>query len=254
MAIARANQPTTITNMAMCGATAPIRVEDAVVLGNAEILGGIVLAQAIRPGLPVIYGSTSAAMDMNTMIATLGAPETLRIQRCMIDLARYYNLVCRAGGSLTDAHRPDGRAMGESCLTLENAIAHGAHFIMHACGMMSSYLGVGFEKWILDEENCRILKRAAAPMDFDTLNVEDIIVMGSRGEYLTHPETFARCRSVYRSPWKTTPPREAWTTRGATSIEQEAKDIVRERLDAYQRPAFGPALEKELRKKMGQKN
>ena len=109
MEIARANQPTTITNMAMSGATAPIRTEDAVVMGNAEILGGLVLAQAFQPGLPVIYGSTSSAVNMNSLSASLGSPETLQIQRCMIDLANYYGLACRTGGSLTDAHLPDGR-------------------------------------------------------------------------------------------------------------------------------------------------
>ena len=250
MEIARANQPTTITNMAMAGATAPIRTEDAVVMGNAEILGGLVLAQAFQPGLPVIYGSTSSAVDMTTLSAVLGSPETLQIQRCMIDLANYYGLACRTGGSLTDAHLPDGRAMSESALTLENAICHGAHVIIHACGMMSSYMAAGFEKWIMDEEVCRVVTRSVSPLDFRTVDPATIITIGSRGSYLTHPDTFRRCRSVFRSPWKKTLSHEKWLAGGGRTMAWEAKAAVRERLSSYERPDFGPGLEKDLSKRM----
>lgn len=250
MAIARANQPTTITNMAMSGSTAPIRIEDAVIMGNAEVLGGLVLAQTLRPGLPVIYGSTSAAMDMKTMISTLGSPETLQIQRCMIDLANHYGLACRTGGSLTDAHLPDGRAMSESALTLENAVSHGAHFIMHACGMMSSYLAASFEKWIMDEETCRVLARSLKPLDFQGNDLDTIISMGSRGGYLTHQDTFRMCRSVYRSPWKETRPHDKWVAAGGKTVVEEAQAVVKTRLAAYERPDFGADLEADIRKIM----
>ncbi|THB76792.1 MAG: hypothetical protein D3926_16810 [Desulfobacteraceae bacterium] len=251
MMVAQANQPMTITNMAMAGSTAPIRIEDAIIMGNAEILAGLTLVQAIQPGLPVIYGSTSCAMDMKNMISTLGSPETLQIQRSVIDLARYYHLVCRTGGSLTDSHLPDGRAMSESTLTLENAICHGAHFIMHGCGVMSSYLGTGFEKWIMDEENCRILVHSLKPLDFTASGTDTIINLGSEGGYLVHPETYRLCRSHYRSPWKESHTHDKWLASGSAPVTLDAAAAFKQRIGTYERPGFGNALEKELLHLMG---
>lgn len=251
MAVARANQPMIVANMAMAGSTAPIRVEDAVILGNAEILGGLVLAQAVRPGVPVVYGSTSCSMDMKTMTAGLGSPETLRIHRCAIQLARFYGLPCRTGGSLTDAHLPDGRAMAESALTLENALCHGAHIIMHGCGMVSSYLGTCFEKWLMDEENCRVLTHSLAPLDFESSHMERLLPPGGTAGYLTHPDTFRLCRSQYRSELKAMAPHGKWLAAGSRSFREEVSDCLARRLAEYQRPEFGPALEKELNRLMG---
>lgn len=250
MMVAKAKQPLAITNMAMGGTTAPIKPEHAVIMGNAEILAGIVLIQSITPGLPVIYGSTSCISDPVGMIAALGAPETLQIQRCAMDLASHYGLICRTGGSLTDAHLPDGRGGAESALTLENAIGHGAHFIMHACGMLSSYLGAGFEKWMLDEENCRILIAALKPMDFSAVDIETNIQSGLKNGFLSHPDTLHHCRTIYRSPWKKVRSHGSWFAAGAEDSALQSQKALQQRLESYCRPDFGDALEKELKSKM----
>jgi len=53
-----------ILSMAMAGATAPATLAGTLVTHNAEILGGITLAQLTRKGAPVIYGSSTTAMDL----------------------------------------------------------------------------------------------------------------------------------------------------------------------------------------------
>ena len=60
-------------------------------------------------------------------------------------LARFYDLPCRTGGSLTDAGVPDAQALAEGALTLSTAVRSGANFILHACGMIGSYIGNSFE-------------------------------------------------------------------------------------------------------------
>ena len=138
--------------------------------------------------------------------------------------------------------------MSESALTIENAICHGAHFIMHACGMVSSYLGASFKKWIMDEENCRVLLRSLTYLDFEGADLDTILSPGSNGGYLTHPETFRLCRSLYRSPWKETMSHDKWLHSGANPVTKEADQALQERLNSYERPEFGESLEKDLRK------
>lgn len=74
---AERNQPINITCCSMAGATAPIYLMGGIIQSNAEVLAGIVYSQLIRPGVPVIYGTTSSVVDMGSMSLTIGTPEAI---------------------------------------------------------------------------------------------------------------------------------------------------------------------------------
>ncbi|OWK22310.1 hypothetical protein AJ88_08285 [Mesorhizobium amorphae CCBAU 01583] len=61
---ARAGQVSIITPFCLAGAMAPITVAGALTLQHAEALAGLTLAQIVRPGAPVVYGSFSSNVDM----------------------------------------------------------------------------------------------------------------------------------------------------------------------------------------------
>ncbi|MEX1346816.1 MAG: trimethylamine methyltransferase family protein [Desulfobacterales bacterium] len=44
----------------------------------------------------------------------------------------------------------------ESALALSTTIRSGANFILHACGILSSFVAMSYEKFIIDEEPCGI--------------------------------------------------------------------------------------------------
>lgn len=58
-------------------------------------LADITLAQLINPGVPVIYGSTSSAMDMKTGGLAVGAPELSMMVSATAQMARFYKLPSR---------------------------------------------------------------------------------------------------------------------------------------------------------------
>ena len=132
-------------------------------------------------------------MDMKTTASAVGAPETVIIASATAQMARYYKLPCRAGGMLTDSHYPDAQALAESTLLLSTVVRNGANFIFHSCGQLGSFISMSFEKWLLDEEVCRMLRRVVTTMDvtMESIDVETIKSVGSDGNYLTHPSTFA---------------------------------------------------------------
>jgi trimethylamine--corrinoid protein Co-methyltransferase len=78
--------------MAMAGASGPISISGTLVTHNAEVLGGIVLAQITNPGCPVIYGSSTTTFDMQHGTAVVGVPELGMISAGAANLANYYNL------------------------------------------------------------------------------------------------------------------------------------------------------------------
>jgi trimethylamine--corrinoid protein Co-methyltransferase len=85
--------------MAMAGATAPVTLAGALVVHNAEILGGITLSQLVRKGAPVIYGSSTTAMDLKRGTASVGTPEAALVSGAVACLARHYKVPCYVGGT-----------------------------------------------------------------------------------------------------------------------------------------------------------
>ena len=78
--------------MAMAGGSSPATLAGTLVTHNAEVLGGIVLSQLTCKGAPVIYGSSTTAMDLRNANATVGTPECALISAAVARLARYYSL------------------------------------------------------------------------------------------------------------------------------------------------------------------
>ncbi len=98
MTSARNNVVCNILSMAMSGGTAPVTLAGTLVTHNAEILSGITLAQLTRKGAPVIYGSSTTAMDLKMAAATVGTPECALISGAVARLARYYALPSYVAG------------------------------------------------------------------------------------------------------------------------------------------------------------
>jgi trimethylamine--corrinoid protein Co-methyltransferase len=59
--------PVIYSNYGMAGMSTPITATGTLVLLNAELMAGLVLAQLTRPGTPVILGSLPAFFDMRTL-------------------------------------------------------------------------------------------------------------------------------------------------------------------------------------------
>ncbi|MBW2660334.1 MAG: trimethylamine methyltransferase family protein, partial [Deltaproteobacteria bacterium] len=98
MEAARNNVVCNILSMAMAGGTAPVTLAGTLVNHNAEVLSGITLAQLTRRGTPVIYGSSTTAMDLKLASASVGTPECALISGAVARLARYYLLPSYVAG------------------------------------------------------------------------------------------------------------------------------------------------------------
>ena len=87
-----------ILSMAMAGGTSPVTLAGTLVTHNAEVLGGITLNQLVNKGAPVIYGSSTTAMDLKIGAASVGTPECAMISGAVARLARYYALPSYVAG------------------------------------------------------------------------------------------------------------------------------------------------------------
>ena len=89
---ARARLPDTILSMAMAGGSSPVTLAGTMVQHNAEVLAGITLAQLTERGAPIMYGSSTTAMDLRLAAAAVGSPELALISAATAQMARRYRL------------------------------------------------------------------------------------------------------------------------------------------------------------------
>jgi trimethylamine--corrinoid protein Co-methyltransferase len=199
---ARHRQPVVIAALAMAGSTGPITLAGLLAMQTAELLAGVVLTQLVNPGTPAICGSTSTNIDMRTGALAVGSPECSLMISAHAQLARYYNLPSRSGGSLADASFPDAQAGFESMFALLTTVNSGVDFVLHAGGILSSYLAFSSEKLVLDDELCGMMRRYEQGIEVapETLAYDVIANVGSDGNYLMEMHTVKRCRTEFWTP------------------------------------------------------
>jgi len=202
MAYARAKQPVIVATLIMAGSTGPVTLAGVLAVQNAELLAGIVLAQLITPGLPCLYGSTSTNIDLRTGALAIGSPELSLCLGAHAQLARFYGLPSRGGGALTDASLTDPQAGYESMFSLLTTVNSGIDFVLHAGGILSSYLAFSYEKFVMDDEICGMLRQYSRgiQVDAETLAYEVIANVGPGGHFLGEDHTLERCRTEFWQP------------------------------------------------------
>jgi trimethylamine--corrinoid protein Co-methyltransferase len=99
MGAARRGLGVNILSMAMAGGSSPVTLAGTLVTHNAEVLSGITLSQLTKKGSPVIYGSSTTAMDLRFAAASVGSPECGLIGAAVAQLARFYLLPSWVAGA-----------------------------------------------------------------------------------------------------------------------------------------------------------
>jgi len=250
MTCATYGQPAIITGGGILGATAPITVSGMLAAQNAAVLAGIALAQLIRPGAPVIYGLGGTNMDMQSGNFYAGSPEAIQALKGGAALARFYDLPSKCGGAaLNDAPLMDYQAGYQSTLALSAAISAGVSFVLHACGMLGTFMSMSLTKFVADEAVCRHLAAAAEPVDTShaAAELESIKAVGIGGEYITHVSTLRRCRTAFASiPLANRYAYDQWSASGEQDYNQRASRLAADRLNQYQKPPIDPDVVHEL--------
>lgn len=202
VAFARAGQPCIMPPECMAGGTAPSTLAGVLVQQNAEVLASIAVAESVRPGAPVLYGSVSTVMDMRTGSVALGAPEAGLISLGAAQLARYYGVPSRGTGGNTDALIEDYQAGVESASTLLMSALAGFDFIYDVTGSLESSLTASYPKLILDDDLAGSVRRIVSGIDVseDSLAADVIESVGARGTYLSHPHTMDHFRHEHFFP------------------------------------------------------
>ena len=251
---ARRRQPIIIAALAMAGSTAPATLAGVLAMQNAELLAGVTLTQLVSPGTPVVYGSTSTNIDMRTGALCIGSPELSELIVAHAQLARRYGLPSRSGGALTDASYPDAQAGFESMMGLLTAVNSGVDFVLHSAGILSSYLAFSYEKFVLDDEMCGMVRRLRRGFEVtpETLAYEVVAQVGPGGNYLMEDHTLAHCRVAFWQPAVCDRGGlDAWMKGGREDAVARARERWQRLLAGYREPELDGVIKRQLQECAG---
>jgi trimethylamine--corrinoid protein Co-methyltransferase len=246
--MAEARQPVVITPFTLSGAMCPATLAGALVQQNAEALAGIVLAQVVSPGTPVVYGSFTSNVDMRTGAPAFGTPEYTKAAQASGQLARRYAIPFRSSNA-TAANLVDAQAAYESQMSLWGALMGHANMLSHAAGWLEGGLTASFEKLIVDAEMLQMMAAYFKPIevDDDSLGLDAIEEVGPGGHFFGAAHTLARYQTAFYEPmvsdWRNY---EAWHEGGGLSATERANAIWKQLLAEYQQPPLDPGVVEEL--------
>jgi trimethylamine--corrinoid protein Co-methyltransferase len=198
MVYAAHGQPVIISPAVMAGSTGPVTLAGAIAVSHAESLVGCALAQIVRKGTPVIYGSATSNADMRTGAFTIGTPESALAVKYCARLARLYHLPSRGGGTLNDAKSLSIQAGYESMMVQMAANLEGINFNFHSAGSLDCYGAMSFEKYVVDLDILERIRYYIKDINTDTdhLALDTVLAVGHGGEYLTRKHTAEHCRTA----------------------------------------------------------
>ena len=249
MEYVRAGQPVVITPFLLMGAMSPVSIPASLAQQLAEAFAGIALAQLVRPGTPVLFGSFLSNTDMQSGSPSFGTPESALGLLCTGQLARHYGLPFRSGGALTASQTVDAQASYEAMMTMLPTFLAGVNWVMHSAGWLESGLVSCYEKFIVDIEILRMLREEFTPLEIDEASLafgahEEV---GPGGHFLGAVHTLERFRDCfYRPLLSSTENYERWERNGGNDATARAGLLWREALDEYQQPPLDDAVRDEL--------
>ena len=243
------NQASIFTPFILAGAMAPSTSAGVAAQTLAEALVGMTFAQLIRPGAPVVFGSFASSMSMQTGAPTFGTPEPALVLYTVAALARRLGVPFRSGGSLCGSKLPDAQAAYQSAATLLPTVMGGVNFVLHAAGWMEGGLSVGYEKFILDDDQLGMMATFVKGLDISENGqaIDELLQHNPGDHFLGTGHTLANFETAfYRSETADNSSFEQWTEDGGLDAAQRANGIWKKRLNEYEPPALDESVDEAM--------
>jgi trimethylamine--corrinoid protein Co-methyltransferase len=250
LALARAGVPFGPLPCPTGGTTAPLSIAGAVAQQSAEVLASLVLAQAVQPGLPVVYCGRLAMMEPRTGISVWGGVELGLASAGTVQMAHRYGLPVNVYGFSTNSHVLDIQSGFERSMNAIIPALAGADELSGVGEMEAGVMG-SYAQMVCDSEiaaSVRRLRRGFTA-DEDAVAVEVIAAaMDGTRNFLAQRHTTRYLHSgellmthlAERRSWET------WDHSGRENMAERAQSEAEKILAEHQVEPLSPAQENEL--------
>ena len=217
------------------GASAPVTGAGSLAIANAEILSGLTIAQLNQPGTPVVYGSGSGPLDMQTTTVPYSSPEHLLHCRVMAELGqRLYHLPTWGFSGCSDSKLPDIQAGIESSLWILWTALSGNNLV-HDIGYLESGLTCSYEMVVICNEIIGFVRRLLGGIELtpETLALDVIDQVGPGGDYLSTDHTLRHFRECWYPNIIDRDSYHSWTAAGRPIAIEKARQVARDTIANY---------------------
>ena len=230
-----AGLPVLNTPAPMAGATGPITLAGNLVIGNAELLSGLVLVQQRKQGAPFIYGAVLSTLDMSSTIMPYGSPE-LNLQSVAIaEMGRYYQLPTFGTAGCSDAHTYNQQAAFEAGASIMSSILSGANLV-HDIGWLEFANATSLDAILACDEMVAWSRRFLRGIEItnDTLATDLIAEVGIGGNFVDTDLTISSYKTEQWFPKLASRGRyENWVKTGKKTHSQNISDQVEAILNTH---------------------
>jgi trimethylamine--corrinoid protein Co-methyltransferase len=243
--------PIEIVPVTLMGLIAPVTLIGATVFHTVDVLAGIVMAQIVKPGAPVLFGGAPAAFHMREATSPMLAIEALHLDVLYNAIGKHLNLPTQSYLALSDSKSLDAQAGAESFGSALLAALAGVNSVSGP-GMLDYVMTFSLPKLIFDNEVCGQALQFVRPVEpLDDLPTLDLVRTQLSDQHmltaqhtLTHwPQQLYLPGAVYDRT-----NRETWERSGRKDLWSRAVAEVDERLSAYAPVETDPVLDQELRR------
>jgi trimethylamine--corrinoid protein Co-methyltransferase len=242
--------PAEIVPVLLLGMISPATTVGALVLHTAEVLSGLVVAQLVRPGTPVVFGGAPASFHMQLMTNPMTAVEALQVYCGYAEIAKHLKLPCQAYMALSDSKFNDPQAGMETGVGAFLAAAAGINSVSGP-GMLEYVNCFSLEKLVFDDEIVAHAQRFVRPIEVrgDLPSAELMEELVRDKHLLTSEHTLEHWPSelylpgpmVDRTNW------DQWEAQGSRDWRARANEAIDETLAAYEVAPLPAADHEEIR-------
>jgi trimethylamine--corrinoid protein Co-methyltransferase len=246
--LAGAGQVCCITPFTLAGSMSPAVMAGTLAQQTAEVLAVVVLAQLVRPGAPVMYGSFASNVDMKTGAPALGTPEYSKMTIASGQIARALGLPLRSSNTTT-SNCVDAQSAYESQMSLWACAMGHANLVNHAAGWLECGLTASFEKLIVDAEMLQMMVETLRPIEVNAgeLAMDAIAEVPPGGHHFGTAHTLERYQTAfYPSMLSSRQNFETWQEAGGKDTARIANETWKALLGEYQQPEIDPSVNEAL--------
>lgn len=215
----------------MTGITSPIYLYSTVIMTVAETLAGLVYAQLIKPGVPVVPSASLTYGNMRYATWECASPDTALLLGATIQMFKdFYHLPARAQTGVTSSKIIDYQAGIETMQSFLFSALAGVNLTSQSVGTLANLMATSLEKTVLDDEMIARVRYIIDGMntDLESMGMDDLLNAKPCQDFLTSESTLKHFRDGWQpslSDWRTY---EAWEQDGHEDVVEVAHRKVKE--------------------------
>jgi trimethylamine--corrinoid protein Co-methyltransferase len=228
---------------------APVTLVGTLIQHTAEVLSGVVIAQLVQPGTPLLFGGSPAIFDLRFETTPMGAMETTMLTCAAAEIGRRLGLPTQGYIALSDSKALDAQAGLETGMGATLAALTGIDNVSGP-GMLDFESCQSLEKLVVDHEICLMTDRLRAGIepreDFPSRPIFEELLAEKHLLIADHTRRHVREELTFPGQVIDRTSRARWLEEGGATLADRAAAEVDRRKAAYEPSRIDDTVRRQL--------